>query len=258
MKRIIAAMIMVLVSVMLLSGCSRYVYFGGLGFFVPSEDKKRWREVQKSWDEEKAILIAQSYLEEKYGEKFIYVSDTVLTHHVSFTHHYPDDLVVLCYFKRKDDEKEKKTMEYQVEVAYKPGEYTVVGDDYMFVYIRKVAEDFLIPYIENRFSDMDFVFFLKRAKEQCGLRGEYRADAKIPQSFDELYDVTKEIDFQIIVPMSEDQNKVSEAYSLLKSDLDELNMEIVIDVYIEVYRNDRFAEISQSSDPRIWKYEGLN
>lgn len=244
MKRIIAAMIMVLMSVMLLSGCSKYVYFGGLGFFVPSEDKKRWKEDRKSCDEEKAKSIAQPYLEEKYDEEFICVSKSTL-----FTP-YPEDLVIICYFIRKDDEEVEKPMKYQVEVVYKSGEYTVVGDDYMFEYIRKVAEDFLKPYIETRFSDIEFVFFLHSAYTQCGIRGEYFANAKIPQSFDELYDVTSGICFKIIVPISEDQDKVSEISSLLKSDLQELDTELEIDVFIEVYPNDRFAEISQSSDPR--------
>ena len=248
MKRIIAT-VMVIVSAMIVLGSAmmllrsnRFLSFGVLGVFVPSEEKKIWREERKGWKVEQAKSTAQSYLEETYGGEFIYASKSVPPRS------YQDDLVVVCKFIRKDDE---EAWRYAVDVAYKSGEYTVVGDEYMFVHIRKVAEDFLRPYVEKRFSDMEFVFFIYRAKEHFGDRNsEYFADTEIPRSFDELCDVTGGVYFQIIVPESEDQNKVSEACLLLKSDLNELDMEIEIGGFIDVYRDDSFAEIRQYSDPR--------
>ena len=246
MKRVIATVMgfvlamIVLGSAMMLLRSNRFLSFGVLGVFVPSEEKKIWREERKGWNEEQAKSTAQSYLEDKYGGEFIYVSKSVPP--------YSKDLVIVCKFRRKDDEEARK---YAVDVVYKSGEYTVVGDEYMFVHIRKVAEDFLRPYVENRFSDMEFVFFVKRADNQCGvLQPEYFADAEIPQNFDELCDVTRGVYFKIIVPKSEDQNKVSEACSLLKNDLKELNMNIKVGGYIDVYGDDSFAEIRQYSDPR--------
>ena len=251
MKRIIAT-VMVIVSAMIVLGSAmmllrsnRFLSFGVLGVFIPSEEKKIWREERKGWNEEQAKSTAKSYLEEKYGGEFIYVSNSVPPRS------YPDDLVIVCEFKRKDNEEAKAHGRYAVDVAYKSGEYTVVGDEYMFVHIRKVAEDFLRPYVENRFSDIEFVFYIYRAKEHFGDRNsEYFADTEIPRSFDELCDVTGGVYFQIIVPKSEDQNKVSEACSLLKSDLEELDMEIEIGGFIDVYGDDSFAEIRQYSDPR--------
>ena len=251
MKRIIATVMgfvlamMVLGSAMMLLRSNRFLSFGVLGVFVPSEEKKIWREEGKGWNEEQAKSTAKSYLEEKYGGEFIYVSNSVPPRS------YPDDLIIVCDFKRKDNEEAKAHGRYAVDVVYKSGEYTVVGDEYMFVHIRKVAEDFLRPYVENRFSDMEFVFFVKRTGKECGaLHFEYFADAEIPQSFDEIHDVTSKIEFKIIVPKSEDQNKVSEACSLLKSDLEELDMNIKVGGYIDVYGDDHFAEIRQYSDPR--------
>ncbi len=227
MKRIITA-IMFLVSVMMLSGCSKYYYLGCVGCCIPSEEQKSRNEDLRNWDEEQAKIIAQSYLEEKYDEEFIFVSKKARSRKYK-------DLVVICSFIRKDDEEVEDPMEYHVDVVYKSGEYTVKGDDYMYVYIRKVAEDFLRPYVENRFSDIEYVFFVKRAEDQCGvLNSEYFADAEIPRSFDELCDVTGGIYFQINVPESEDQNKVIEACSLLRSDLEELEMRIRIGGYLKV------------------------
>lgn len=207
---------------------------------------KEYSEDWDTWDKEKSIPIAQSYLEDKYGEEFTFVNIRVPPSP------YADGLVVICEFIRKGDDKtEDPVVGCVVDVVYEAGEYTVVGDSYMFVHIRKVAEDFLRPYVEKHFSDMEFVFFIQRASTTCGsLDGEYLAEAKIPQNFDELYDVTNRIYFQIIVPISEDQDKVSEACSLLKADLEKLNCEIEIHGCIDVYRSSYFAEISQSPDPR--------
>ena len=251
MKRLIAT-VMVIVSAMIVLGSAmmllrsnRFLSFGILGVFVPSEEKKIWREERKGWNEEQAKSTAQSYLEEKYGGEFIYVSKSVPPRS------YPRDLIIICDFMRKDNEESKAHGRYAVDVAYKSGEYTVVGDDYMFVHIRKVAEDFLRPYVENHFADIEFVFYIYRADKQCGVKyAEYFADSQIPQNFDELCDVTSEIEFAIIVPKSEDQNKVSEACSLLKSDLEELDMNIKVGGFIDVYWDDSFAEIRQYSNPR--------
>ncbi len=242
MKRIIAAiMVLVFVSVsvlILVRFCDPFD-LGCAGLYL--------MKGRESLDEEKAKTIAQSYLEEKYDEEFIYVSNKVRSRR-------HEELDVVCGFIRKDDEEVEEPMEYHVDIIFDPYErkvYTVKGDDYMFVYIRKAAEDFLRPYVENRFSNIEFVFFVRRANEQCGaIDGEYYADAKIPRSFDELYDLTSKIYFKIIVPESEDQNKVSEACGLLRRDLEELNIKIEIGGVIDVYQNDDFAEISQSSDPR--------
>lgn len=200
-----------------------------------------------TWDKEKSIPIAQSYLEEKYGEEFIYVSRSVPSYA------YTNSLVVICYFIRKDDEETEEPTEYKVDVVYEAGEYTVVGDNYMFVYIRKIAEDFLKPYVENRFSDMEHMFFVYRAEGSCGTYYDgYSDDAEIPQNIDEVYNIlgnTKSIYFMVITPKSEDQNEISEACSLLRVDLEDLNLKIRLSGTADTVTDEHFIKYIQSPDP---------
>lgn len=205
-------------------------------------------EDQKSWDKEKSIPIAQSYLEEKYGEKFTFVGPISVP-----SYGYVHELVATCSFIRKADEKVEEPTKYKVDVVYEAGEYTVVGDSYMFVHIRKIAEEFLKPYVENCFSDMEHMFFVYRAEGSCGTYYDgFSADAEIPQNIDEVYNIlghTKSIYFIVITPKSEDQDKISEARSILKSDLEDLNLEIRLSGTADTVTDDHFTEYFQSPDP---------
>lgn len=196
-----------------------------------------------TWDKEKSIQIAQSYLEEKYGEEFTFVGPISVPP-------YADGLVVVCDFIRKGEE---DPLKYQVDVVYEAGEYRVVGDNYMFVYIRKVAEDFLKPYVENRFSDMEHMFFVYRAEGSCGTYYDgYSDDAEIFQNIDEVYNIlgnTKSIYFMVITPKSEDQNEISEACSLLRVDLEDLNLKIRLSGTADTVTDEHFIKYIQSPDP---------
>lgn len=206
-------------------------------------------EDKDTWDQERAIEIAKSYLEEKYDEEFVY-----------FSRNEPamlEELLLVCTFYRKADEGEEKPLKYDVDVVYEAGEYTVEGDNYMFEYVRRIADEFLMPYIENRFSDIEYVAFVDGASYPRNVRSnEFLTNDEIPRNIDDVYNMLghyKRIRFKIIVPESEDMEEVSEARSLLESDLDNSNLEIDFWNYsCSRYTDERFEEISQSLDP--YKY----
>lgn len=209
---------------LLLSGCD-----------IPDESPKL--------DFEIAGEIALVYLNEKYDEEFVLIAEDDKRDSILGGEKWYRGTVV-----RKAEEDCENPREYEVNVTFDGGEYTVVGDTFMFSYIQALAEEYLEPIIAKSLVDLEYSIVVTHSSAENPDYG-FPADVQIPLSVEDLYEMHEDrysISFYILMPLSSENDEISDICEEIKVDLETSKFEF--NGYLIPIADEEYEKIIQDGD----------
>ena len=187
---------------------------------------------------------ALSYLEEKYNEKFVIVSEREM--HNSML---GGEVWYRAFVVRESEQSDEEAHQFEVNVTLKNNAYFVLGDTVMFSYIQDITEMHLDQILNEHIKSFDYELTVIRTTLENTDYG-FDPDIGIPddmEDIDEMMEEWQTISFIIILPNEGDMSALSNICQVIGTSLQTSSISYS-GSYLAVIDETVFQEITSSEN----------
>lgn len=187
---------------------------------------------------------ALSYLEEKYNEKFVIVSEREM--HNSLL---GGEAWYRAFLVRESEQSDEEANQFEVNVTLKNNEYFVLGDTVMFSYIQDITEMHLDQILNEHIKSFDYELTVIRTTLENTDYG-FDPDIEIPEDMEDIDEMMEEwqtTSFIILVPDEREMSSLSNICQVIGTSLQTSSISYS-GSYLAVIDEDVFQEITSSEN----------
>lgn len=196
-------------------------------------------------DMEKVNETAISYLNERYHESFEVVDSSKLTNSILGGDHW-----ICCKVVKQSEQENENSIIYEVNIEFDGETYQVVGESYLYSFIRNIAEKHLDSVFDQYLHGFCYEYFLSYTNTAGDSRiGGYEPYHEIPKTMDDVTEInpTQVIFIDIIIPDNGD-TVLDSAVDRIKIELEKEDVHYMIKFF--VIKTADYQKIISSDNPQ--------